>query len=634
MFVADIDPFARYPMPVEIRGQAYFVLKDNDKYWLASRTCPHQGGLVHHYVDESCLRCPLHNWVFDEQDGKGVNTADALALLPLEVRGGQLWLASDQESEMPSVGASRKKPTLTDLGKVPELTIQLLAHASLRISAGTRDILIDPWLDGPAMLGAWRQYPRSGVSSKDLSPTAIIITHEHSDHFHLPTLNGFDRATPIFLPGFENGRMEYFLQKFGFTDVTSVAFETKVKVADAVQLTYFRPVSIFNDSIMLLNAGGYKLLNLNDAGLNPKIASTIGPVDLVSCIFSTGASGYPMTWTHINNVEKNRIMERACQGRLEMLVEALNVYNANYLLPFASYFKLWLPKHREYLSQMRTNTLDEVVAHFDTKGLADRLVDLLPGESWNPKANAITRIWSDRSTLFSAGRVADELAADISANGELLCIDDYWGTVDFQLTRDDVVSYFDKLNTNPDIKYCEDVFLRLRCFSRGWEEQLFVVPISIVDHRVVVESNDREPEDLPTFQLDVTEDILKPILSENLSWDEARVGCHLRWWRNTNSVHTGLLRLLQGPYGQKKAEHDAIRQLGASPKNSIASVIELFGNAAEELFVSRGLYCAGCSLSPWESIEAGAAKHGLSQVETGNLLEDINRLTANARRDE
>ena len=628
MFVAEVAESARYPMATQIRGQDYFVLRHDQTYWLASRTCPHQGGLVHHYPDESCLRCPLHNWIFDQETGEGINTANPLSMLMLELRDGQLWLRPEDESRLPYVQVSRKKPTLTDLGKVPDLTIELLAHASLRISSGKYEILIDPWLDGPAMLGAWRQYPHSQISARDLSPAAIIITHEHSDHFHLPTLLRFDKATPIFLPGFDNGRMEYFLDKLGFTNVTTVAFETKAKVADVVQLTYFRPVSIFNDSIMLLNVGGYKLLNLNDAGLNAKIASSIGPVDLISCIFSTGASGYPMTWTHIDDAEKERIMERACHGRLDMLVEALGVYNANRLLPFASYFKLWLPKHRQYLAQMRTNTLDEVVDHFRSKGLGDRIVDLLPGENWNPKTNTASRVWSDRAGLFAPQTIAENLELDYAENGDQFGINDFWGTFDFDLMREDVVSYFDKLNANPDIRHCEDVFLRVRCFSRDWTEQLFEVPIRIVKSQLTVEPVDCEPDGLPTFHLDVTEDILKPILSENVSWDEARVGCHLRWWRNTNAVHTGLLRLLQGPYGQKRAEHEAIRRTGVSASNSIASVIEMFGDDASRIFSRCGLYCVGCSLSPWESIEAGAAKHGLTQAETASLLEDINRLAS------
>ena len=42
----------------------------------------------------------------------------------------------------------------------------------------------DPWLDGPAFLGAWVPSPAADASGADLRPDAILITHEHSDHFH------------------------------------------------------------------------------------------------------------------------------------------------------------------------------------------------------------------------------------------------------------------------------------------------------------------------------------------------------------------------------------------------------------------------------------------------------------------
>lgn len=45
------------------------------------------------------------------------------------------------------------------------------------------------------------------------------------------------------------------------------------------------------------------------------------------------------------------------------------------------------------------------------------------------------------------------------------------------------------------------------------------------------------------------------------------------------------------------------------------------------LLLERGFHCIGCAISPYESLEAGTAVHGL---ELEALLKDINRLVRNS----
>ena len=65
----------------------------------------------------------------------------------------------------------------------------------------------------PAFLGAWTQYPPPVVDVTTLRPDAMVISHEHSDHFHEPTLVEFDRSIPIFIPDFPNRRL---VERLGF----------------------------------------------------------------------------------------------------------------------------------------------------------------------------------------------------------------------------------------------------------------------------------------------------------------------------------------------------------------------------------------------------------------------------------
>ena len=43
-----------------------------------------------------------------------------------------------------------------------------------------------------------------------------------------------------------------------------------------------------------------------------------------------------------------------------------------------------------------------------------------------------------------------------------------------------------------------------------------------------------------------------------------------------------------------------------------------------EVFLKYGLHCVGCPVSMMESLEQGAAGHGLSEEDIANLVKDLN----------
>ena len=58
----------------------------------------------------------------------------------------------------------------------------------------------------------WLSYIAALIKANDIKPYSIIITHEHSDHFHIPTLTKFKKNTPIIIPDFPNERMQKILK--------------------------------------------------------------------------------------------------------------------------------------------------------------------------------------------------------------------------------------------------------------------------------------------------------------------------------------------------------------------------------------------------------------------------------------
>ena len=113
----------------------------------------------------------------------------------------------------------------------------------------------------------------------------------------------------------------------------------KNRIDQNIFITSYEPASNFNDSIQLFEIGELKLLNLNDAGINYKIADAVIPVDILFSTFGSGASGFPLCWTHLNSDDQFKILDRQFKSRIELLAKASKVYRTKYILPFASPIK-------------------------------------------------------------------------------------------------------------------------------------------------------------------------------------------------------------------------------------------------------------------------------------------------------
>ena len=102
---------------------------------------------------------------------------------------------------------------------LPKIT--LVGSASLLIEWKNFNILTDPWMKGLCVFDSWVNYPPSGIQINELPRIdAIWISHEHSDHFHLPTLMEFDKNIPIYVPDYDNNRLEKKLREIGFKNIT------------------------------------------------------------------------------------------------------------------------------------------------------------------------------------------------------------------------------------------------------------------------------------------------------------------------------------------------------------------------------------------------------------------------------
>jgi CMP-N-acetylneuraminate monooxygenase len=601
--IGDVGLLDSLPRRVDITSASYFLTRAGDELRLLSTVCPHKGGLVQDAGD--CFQCPRHGWRFDRGSGRCLNAPTrALSSFGVVERGGVLYAKLPRRV----LRHGGDRPKLTS-----PLTFQLHAHACLEIRYRGFTLLTDPWLNGPAFFGSWALYPPPRVDPQRLRPDAIWISHEHSDHFHPQTLAAFPRSIPVYLPDFPNRRLPARLSALGFTDVRPMSFGETVELVEDLTLTCFEPASLWNDTILLVEANGFRYLNLNDAGVNHRIAELVSPVDLISSSFSPGASGYPATWQHLTREEKVAIMEQSRQGALDMLQDAARAYGACYLLPFASFFTLWHPEHRPYLDLFRKNSPAAVARAFADTDV--EVIDLLPGEVWNAQNGKRTRLPVERREgIFDL----DLMRAYADAS---------WDEKVFRaafpepnhLSLAEVEEHLVRLNDTPEMRFCEDLTCLLRALGSDGTP-LLEVAFEIEDRRLALLS--ASPAQ-PNLSIDIPAGILGEIVRENVSWDEALIGYWCRLDRSPNVYHAGFWRLLQAPYYRRSPQllEGPAGELGAD--STIAEVLEHHGAAADRIMRRYGLYCFGCSRSPFETIRLGAYKHGLTEPELDRLVDEL-----------
>ncbi|MFF3981027.1 MBL fold metallo-hydrolase [Streptomyces sp. NPDC001828] len=100
------------------------------------------------------------------------------------------------------------------------LELTFLGHQTWLVQGGGYRVLIDPvlmpafGLPGRAECRVWP--PRRIDAGLMPRPHAVVLTHEHLDHFHLPSLNLLDRQVPVFTGPMLPAPVEEAIVRLGF----------------------------------------------------------------------------------------------------------------------------------------------------------------------------------------------------------------------------------------------------------------------------------------------------------------------------------------------------------------------------------------------------------------------------------
>lgn len=261
-------------------------------------------------------------------------------------------------------------------------TITLVSHASVVIDTGTVRIWTDPWLDGPssnsrAFNDSWALLAPA-VLADDWWPRLdyVWISHEHADHFHVPTLRALpdevkQRVTVLTRTG-DGPKLAAALHAMGFPKVTPIGHRGRLDLRGGAEAYSYEVGQM--DTCLAVIDGDDVVLNANDAELSDTdcrlLRQDLGACGTVLNQFSiAGYGGHPDHETHL---------AAQAQRVLDSLVHDHEALGADVTIPFASYV-YFCCEDNHYVNAYanRPRDVDDALA---AKGLGS--VVLAPGETY------------------------------------------------------------------------------------------------------------------------------------------------------------------------------------------------------------------------------------------------------------
>jgi L-ascorbate metabolism protein UlaG (beta-lactamase superfamily) len=164
------------------------------------------------------------------------------------------------------------------------MQVTVLGHASLFFQADEERVLLDPVLRTSSLMGGLvHQYPRDLDLERLPTPTLIVITHAHFDHFDPESLSLLPKDIPVVIP--PDRRMARRLTAAGFSDLRQLdTWQTEEQ--GAVRLTATPSDAPVTEFGLLVETADSRLWHMSDAEPPPDTAqhilSAYGPVDVVA----------------------------------------------------------------------------------------------------------------------------------------------------------------------------------------------------------------------------------------------------------------------------------------------------------------------------------------------------------------
>ncbi len=256
--------------------------------------------------------------------------------------------------------------------------ITFVNHASVIFSYGKINLITDPWLFGSAFNDSWDLISESKMQVEDFKNISHIwFSHEHPDHFYPRVLSSIPievrkKITVLFQDTLDH-RVAQKCRQLGFS-VIEMKHNKLYHLDDKFQIKC-RPYLLY-DSLLFLEIGDKKILNLNDCGVDSirqaeYIHKNTGDVDLLLTQFGYAA--------HIGDPDDVELRKNASKEKLERIKIQAKIFNAKYIIPFASF--VWFSHEDNFYMNDQVNKIRNV-EEFIKRNSSSTPIILYPGEKW------------------------------------------------------------------------------------------------------------------------------------------------------------------------------------------------------------------------------------------------------------
>lgn len=227
------------------------------------------------------------------------------------------------------------------------MNIKFLNHASILIETEDYQILVDPWFSGKIFNNSWsllRETDRSQIDFHKLK--YVVVSHEHPDHFHIPTLKEISSKSSnkvkFVFPERNNKNVQEFVEKNGMEYVQINEF-IKDELEENFKLT---PVRQGDDSALILQIEGETVFHQNDAYLSDDkvkwIQENFPVVDY--WFFQFSLAGF-----YGNRSNPSEIRKQGTEFHIDCFKKYQSLFAPKVSIPFAS-FVYFCKEHNDYIN--------------------------------------------------------------------------------------------------------------------------------------------------------------------------------------------------------------------------------------------------------------------------------------------
>jgi len=251
------------------------------------------------------------------------------------------------------------------------MNIEYITHACLKYTKDNFSLISDPWLlDEPVYsYTEWKWPPlNKNIESIIDDVTHIYLSHSHEDHFHIPSLNLFDRNIQIIIPEFENiisqrkFLMRKILKDLGFNNIVLLKSFQTYEISD-IKITLVPSAKLrdhdWENSGLIVSSDNLKTINMNDNIADEELLSNIN--NLFSYfdygfIQVSGVSNFPACFRFKDPNLKRKILKNKVEDfkQQRMLKQILNLKN---IIPIAGDFVWYNQNQLEFNETARSTPL-------------------------------------------------------------------------------------------------------------------------------------------------------------------------------------------------------------------------------------------------------------------------------------